>query len=273
MDSLPRLDKSSPLRLAVTGRLSGNLEITVRNPGDEDSRVLGLTSLPLLGQQGEPAGVIMVIADLTARRMLERQIAEASEREQRRIGQDLHDGVCQHLVGVAFAAGSLQSSLESRSLESEAAAAGEIASLINSAISEARNLAHGLYPTGLEEGIELALRTLATTTHERTGIACLVSFSGGKPQIDSVSEVHLYRIAQESISNACRHGRPKKIEISMKISDRQLSLTISDDGCGMDGSPPAGRGIGFNLMRNRARPDGWHSGDRIKAGRGHPGHL
>lgn len=248
----PQTDKSSPLRLAVSGMLPGGVEIKLHKPDDADSRVLAVTSLPLLDHHRQPAGVVMVFADQTARRMLECQIAEASEREQRRIGQDLHDGVCQHLVGVAFAAGSLQDTLESRSLKAEAAAAGEIANLINAGISEARNLAHGLYPAGLEEGIELALRALATKTQDRTGIACVATFNGDKPQIDPVSEVHLYRIAQECVSNACRHGKPHAVEISMKNDERRLSLAVSDNGCGMDRSPPPGRGIGLSLIQYRA---------------------
>jgi signal transduction histidine kinase len=228
--------KSSPLRLAVAGRLSGGHEISLHQAGEEEAKLLGLTSLPLVARQGETAGVVMVIADLTARRTLEKRIAEASEREQRRIGQDLHDGVCQHLVGVAFAAGSLQNSLESRALDADAAAAGTIARLINDAISEARNLAHGLYPAGLEEGIEIALRTLASTTHERTGIVCTARIAEGTAAVDPVSAVHLYRIARECVSNACRHGEAQSITISLKQQSGHLQLVVADDGKGMDTS-------------------------------------
>jgi signal transduction histidine kinase len=245
-------EKSNPLRLAVTGRLSGNHEISLHRVGEEETKLLGITALPLVARQGEAAGVVMVIADLTVRRTIEKRIAEASEREQRRIGQDLHDGVCQHLVGVAFAAGSLQSSLESRSLDTEAAIAGKIAGLINDAISEARNLAHGLYPAGLEEGIEIALQTLASTTHERTEIDCTTVITGGSATVDPVCAVHLYRIAQECVSNACRHGEAATITISLEQQSRHLRLVVTDDGKGMDISSPPNRGIGLNLMRHRA---------------------
>lgn len=244
--------KSSPLRLAVGGGLAGSCEMALLPAGEADKKVLGLTALQLLGRQSEPAGVVLVVADLTARRTMEQQIAEASEREQRRIGQDLHDGVCQHLVGVAFAAGSLQSALEARSLGPEAEAAGEIASLINDAIGEARDLAHGLYPASLAEGIEMALRTLATTTQERTGIACTATFDGAEPVLDPVSTLHLYRIAQEGVSNACRHGTPEAIGITLASGARYLRLTVADDGKGMDAAPVVTRGIGLSLMRYRA---------------------
>ncbi len=245
-------NKPGTLRLAATGRLPEPVEMSLRAGDERNAKLLEITAPPLLGPQGQQAGVVMVITDLTARRATEKRIAEASEREQRRIGQDLHDGVCQHLVGVAFAAGSLQSRLESRNLVSEAADAGEIASLINAAISEARGLAHGLYPAGIEEGIEIALKTLASTTQERTGISCTARFEGGESQLDPVSAVHLYRIAQECITNASRHGLPKSIRILINIQSGQLSLTVTDDGKGMDASPSVGRGIGLSLMNYRS---------------------
>ena len=248
----PRTETPSPLRLAVEGRFSGEREIALYQAGEKEAKLLGLTALPLVARQGAAAGVVMVIADLTTRRTMEKRIAEASEREQRRIGQDLHDGVCQHLVGVAFAAGSLQNVLESSSLEPEAAAAGAIAKLINDAISEARNLAHGLYPAGLEEGIEIALRTLASTTLERTGVVCTARIADETAVVDSVSAVHLYRIAQECVSNACRHGEAETIVISLEHHSTQLKLVVTDDGKGMDTSSTANRGIGLNLMRHRA---------------------
>lgn len=248
----PDTGKSSLLRLAISRELSRSHEFSLRKPGEEETKVLELTALPLLGKQREPSGAVLVIADLTSRRTMEKQIAEASEREQRRIGQDLHDGVCQHLVGVAFAAGSLQSALESRSLVPEAAAAGEIATLINDAITEARNLAHGLYPSGLEEGIEVALRTLASTTQEQTGITCTVQFDKASPPLDPVRSTHLYRIAQESISNACRHGSPDTIEISFQFQSPRLRLAITDNGKGMDNAQTNHSGIGLSLMKYRA---------------------
>lgn len=248
----PDADKPSPLRMAVAGHLSGSHEISLCVNPEADIRVLGITSQPLMGGQDAATGMVMVITDLTARRTVEKKIAEASEREQRRIGRELHDGVCQHLVGVAFAAGSLQSSLESRSLVTEAEAAGEIARLINDAISEARNLAHGLYPAGLEEGIEIALHTLASTTHKRTGILCTARVADDSTVVDPVSAVHLYRIAQECVSNACRHGEAKSITISLEQQSGQLKLVVADDGKGMDTSSTTNRGIGLNVMRHRA---------------------
>lgn len=246
------IESSSPLRLAVAGRLSGEREISLHLDGNEEARLLRLTALPLAARQGEAPGVVIVIADLTTRRNMEKRIAEASERQQRRIGQELHDGVCQHLVGVAFATGSLQNTLESLNMDVQAAAAGEIAVLINQAISEARGLAHGLYPASLNEGIDVALYTLAETTRERFDIACSVSIEGSEPRLDTVYSTHLYRIAQECISNACRHANPDCIKIALRHVDGHLRLQIHDNGKGIDPAQMGKGGIGINLMRHRA---------------------
>ncbi|MES2659817.1 MAG: ATP-binding protein [Verrucomicrobiota bacterium] len=243
----------SKIRVAASGRFSGSGEFTMKQADDGKELVLGLTAQPITDRSGKQSGVVMVISNLTARRAIERQIAEATEREQCRIGQDLHDGVCQQMVSVAFAAGTLQARLEDLSLAREAAAAGDIATLINEAITEARNLAHGLYPAGLADGITVALQTLAITTGERTGIDCRSLIDPDLPELDPVSTVHFYRIAQEAISNSCRHGSAKSIEISLRVHPQFLRLTVSDDGKGMRNQPPASHGIGLNLMRYRTK--------------------
>jgi signal transduction histidine kinase len=244
--------RHGPLSLAVSGRGSSVTEFPVRSSDDEENLILGLTVLPLEAYGNKPAGVAVVVANLTAKRSLEKKIAEASERVQRRIGRDLHDGVCQHLVGVAFAAGTLQSSLEDIPLPREAAAAGEIAALINDAITEARNLAHGLYPASLNEGIAMALMSLAGTTGARTGIHTEANIADSLPLPNPVTSTHLYRIAQEAVSNACRHAAPKLIHISLNSTGEQLRLVVEDDGRGFDSSIQTSGGIGLNLMRHRA---------------------
>lgn len=243
--------RPSPIRIAASGNLTGSREFYLRPDDEASGRVLGLTSQSLVGKDGKPTGVVMVISNLTARRAIEKQIAEATEREQCRMGQDLHDGVCQHLVSVAFAAGTLQNRLENLSLKAEATEAGKIATLINEAITEARNLAHGLYPAGLVDGVEIALQTLAATTKERTGIECVARIDRELPALDPVSTVHLYRITQEAISNASRHGMANFIEISLHVDGQYLNLNVTDTGKGMDEASLASRGMGLKLMRYR----------------------
>lgn len=237
---------------SANGKLSGNSEISLQRPGQSEMLRLDLTALPLIGDNRGRFGSVVVIRDMTTLRELEKQISQVIEREQRRIGQDLHDGVCQHLVGVAFAAGTLQTNLENRGLDKPAEAAEQIASLINDAIGQARSLAHGLYPVGLEDGLGTALGALADTTRERFGISCSFHPDGPDLKLDSVSSVHLYRIAQESVTNAIRHAAAKTILITLVVRNQSFELSISDDGRGMNPSSANGGGIGHHIMRNRA---------------------
>jgi two-component system sensor kinase FixL len=240
------------LRLAATGRQHGDTELILRSPEGEGFISVQLTSRPLCGQEQEVNGSVMVLSDTTARRELEKQIAEVSEREQRRIGQDLHDGVCQHFVGVAFAAGALQNELETMGLERQAALAGRVAELVNAGIGQARDLAHGLYPVGLEQGLDTALHALASDTEENTGISCRFKWTDDLIDLDPTVAMHLYRIAQECVANAMRHASPGSIVIELRRHQNELQLSVQDDGGGMnlEGRPP--RGIGMDIMTHRA---------------------
>lgn len=240
------------LRLAATGQSHRDTELVLRSVGSRSSFSVQLTSRPLRGQQQEVNGSVMVLSDTTARRELEKQIAEVSEREQRRIGQDLHDGVCQHFVGVAFAAGALQNELEMLGLERQAVLAGRVAELVNAGIGQARNLAHGLYPVGLEQGLDAALHALASNTRENTGVSCRFKWDENVIDLDPTAAMHLYRIAQECVANALRHASPGSILIELKRGRNELHLSVRDDGGGinLEGHPP--RGIGMDIMAHRA---------------------
>ena len=248
----PEVGETGPFQRALTSGQSGIREISRYTDGSGDTQYLGLATQPLAEKNRANGGVILVIADLTTRRLVEKQISEATEREQSRIGRDLHDGVCQHLVSVAFAAGTLQRRLASLGHLPEAATAGDIAALTNEAITEARDLAHGLYPAGLADGIEVALQSLARTTGEMTQIRFTHHIGGDMPKFDPVAAVHLYRIAQEAVSNACRHAAPNTVGISLVANGNIIVLTIEDDGKGFGESPFSHPGIGLNLMRHRA---------------------
>jgi signal transduction histidine kinase len=240
------------LSKTVIGLLYGKCEVSVRSHGHTELTRLELTALPLLGDTLGKSGSVVVFNDITYQRELEKQIDQVIENEQRRIGQDLHDGLCQHLVGVAFATGTLQSDLESQGLPKLAGSAERIASMINEAISQARGLAHGLYPAGLESGLEPALQALAATTREYSGISCEFRRSGPEFKPDAGTALHLYRIAQEGVTNSLCHATAKHIVIAIDNRNKEFELSISDDGTGMDASSANRRGIGRNIMRYRA---------------------
>ena len=187
---------------------------------------------------------------------LEQQIINISEREQQRIGRDLHDGVCQFLSAIGFTAAMLKRDLE-RESNARAKVAGEIAKLLQDASARTRDLARGLSPVDRDEGgLESALEELASSTSSLAEISC--SFLCPEPLqvLDNTLAVHLFRIAQEAVSNAIKHGHAKAVVIALEANDGMVSLRVSDDGIGFDAARSARRGMGLNIMRYRARTIG-----------------
>ena len=184
---------------------------------------------------------------------MEREIIDISEREQQRIGRDLHDGVCQYLAAIGFSAAILNRDLE-REWSIRAQKAGEIANLLQDALKRTRDLARGLSPVDRDEGgLESALNELASSTSRLSGISCSFICVGQVEIRDNARAVHLFRIAQEALNNAIKHGRPKAVVVALEASNRALSLRVSDDGVGFDPSGSERKGMGLNIMRYRAR--------------------
>jgi signal transduction histidine kinase len=191
---------------------------------------------------------------LEERRQLEKDIVSVSEHEQQRIGRDLHDGLCQQLAAIGCAAHALAEDLQAQSVP-EARDAVMIEECIQRSVMEARNLANGIFPVHVDrDGLAVALGNLARMTSRLTGVAIDVK-EGAETHLDSPeASMHLYRIAQEAVANAVRHGAPKRITISLDRMDGELELRIEDDGSGMDaiGRPP-GEGMGLRTMSYRAQ--------------------
>lgn len=182
---------------------------------------------------------------------LEREILEIGDRERARIGQDLHDGLGQILGGVAFLAKTLEEKLAARGAE-EAVEASRLVKLLEQGVSEARRIARGLFPRELEsQGLANALKDLAALTAEVYRVVCTVEVDDLETEQAEVAR-HLYRIAQEAVSNALKHGRAGRIEIRLARDERWLSLTVADDGSGI-GSASGSNGMGLHLMRYRAQ--------------------
>jgi signal transduction histidine kinase len=196
--------------------------------------------------------VLAIIRDITERRRLERQVLEISEREQQRIGQDLHDSLCQQLAGIAFLGKVLQQKMGAKSLD-EARDAEEIVSLIDDAITQTKALSRGLYPVRLEaDGLMTALSELSRTVEKRFNIAC--RFDSDEPVLihDGITAVHLYRIVQEAVNNAIKHGRATSIAISLKSDDGSSVLTIRNNGSPFRKVSKGRKGMGLSIMQHRA---------------------
>jgi len=181
------------------------------------------------------------------------QIVTTAEREQQRIGRDLHDGLSQHLAGIRYAASALAERLEGRSAP-EAQAGHEIENLVEKATEQVRDLIRGINPVRLDEtGLAAALQELAMNVSRRLGIEVEYR-TAGKPRLSSSeSSLHLFRIAQEALNNAVKHGDSAKIVLSLASSDHKLSITVSDDGPGFGPLAIDQTGIGLSIMQYRAR--------------------
>lgn len=193
-----------------------------------------------------------IARDVSERRRLEAEVLHAAEREQRRIAQDLHDGLTQQIAGVACLVSVLQQKLKAENLPQEAEAR-RIVQLLNDASEQSRDLSRGLYPVRPQpDGLMAALDALAIRTGELFHVNC--HFQCRRPVLvkDFAAANHLYRIAQEAVANAVRHARASRIEVHLSASKDQLLLGVADDGIGIRKPRCARKGIGLRIMSYRA---------------------
>lgn len=197
-------------------------------------------------------GAIERIATERALRRLEHQVVEAGNREQTRIGCELHDGVAQTLGGLALRAKLLTQTLAAAG-HPGAAEAEAFTRLLNQAMSDTRRLASGLAPVGLElEGLPAALARLSLDAAAAGKLTCPFTCNVAAAQIQPGVALHLFRLAQEAVANALRHARPQRISLTLTADGPSLQLAVRDDGAGFDTSAPATGGMGLNSMRYRA---------------------
>ncbi len=190
--------------------------------------------------------------EMAERQRLEEEILRVSEREQRRIGHELHDSLCQHLTGTALAGQVLGERLAAKSLP-EAADASKVVELVEEGMTLARNLARGLYPVEMEaEGLMDAFRDLAGSISKGGKARCVFECDAPVLVHDDAAATHLYHIAQEAISNALRHGKPKRIGVTLAERGGLVTLTVEDDGVGIAETPGTSEGLGIRIMAHRA---------------------
>ncbi len=211
-----------------------------------------VTSSPLIDRAGNRIGAAGTIFDITERKRLEEAVLEISERERRRFGQDLHDGLSQHLRGIAYLSQVLHDQLAQRGV-AEAADAARITHLLDQALSQAQHLARGLQPVDIDEyGLMAALRELAAGVSNIYPVACRFVCPQPVRIQDNATAVHLFRIAQEAVQNALRHAQAKCIRIHLAHRANRVTLTVQDDGRGLPRRPPAHGGMGWRTMQYRA---------------------
>jgi PAS domain S-box-containing protein len=196
--------------------------------------------------------VSSAIRDISERKRLEKTVLDISEREQRRIGQDLHDGLGQHLTGIAFMTKVQERKLAERQIP-EAVDAAKIVQLVNDAILKTRELARGLLPVVSDaHGLMSALQLYANEIEDLFGITCRFQCEETVLIHDVPMATHLYHIVQEAVNNAIKHGHAKSIVIRLFSGDHEGTLIINDDGVGIERPRSPHSGVGLHIMNYRA---------------------
>ncbi len=212
---------------------------------------MGLISSELFELGGEPV-MLAIIEDVTESRRMEREIMEIADSERKRIGQDLHDDLGPHLIGIEVLSKVLHRKLVSGKVD-EAPYAERIRNLIQEGIEKTRIFARGLCPVQLEaDGLTTSLQDMAQKTEELFGVTCRLKCPKSTLVYDNTVATHLYYITQEAINNAVRHGQATKIDIELISDDSRFNLRISDNGTGIC-APKHNKGMGLRTMDYRAR--------------------
>ena len=202
----------------------------------------------------ERGGVSMqvVLHDITDRRLLERGILTAVEQEQERMGRDLHDGLCQLLSAAKYKASLVERKL-ARGTVVHPSEAGAVERQLNEAIQQAYSLARGLSPVKLvARGLMSALEELAASVQSAFQVRCICDFSEPLALGDHTVANHLYRIAQEAIQNAVKHGKARNILVKLKKVRDGIELGVENDGVGFPRKTESKGGMGLSNMKARA---------------------
>ena len=257
LEAIHSEDRETVAQAMLTKQATGeyNQEYRIVRP-DGTLRWIRDRAFPIRDGAGKIIRIVGIAEDVTDRHRLEREILEISDREQARIGQDLHDSLCQQLVTLGFDNNFLEQQLAPRALP-EVAAIQRMGKVLDDAIAEARSLARGLFPVQLEtNGLSLALQQLAAGVSARARVDCRMDCSQPVLVRDNTVATHLYRIAQEAVNNAIKHSQAGSILIELKTENNRIELKISDDGIGIPIARNPSGGMGLHIMQYRAQAIG-----------------
>jgi two-component system, LuxR family, sensor kinase FixL len=219
----------------------------------KDNRLLdiSLTIRLLRDGKGKPFAITTTERDITERRRLEKEILDITERERELIGQEIHDGMGQILTGIAVKCKGLALKLKGKSSE-EMKDALVISKLANKAIGQTRDIAKMLYPVDIETGgLVSALKTLAANAENTMEVTCRFRCGKAVSVKNLVEAKQIYRIVQEAITNAIKHGKAKNINIKLRFTKRGTVLSVENNGLDFPKLPPRGKGLGLKIMKYR----------------------
>ncbi len=230
-----------PIR--AEGRVAAMLEIYSDQPVEPDA-----LTLAVLESAGLQLGYVI------ERKFFEQQIADLTESEQRRLGQELHDGLGQQVTGISMITATLLSKMEGES-SPHTPTVSKLAASIEQAKAQVRAISKGLMPVEIDaHGLMAALEHLAESTRTLYGVDCTFDCRQTVPLDDTFKARHLYRIAQEAVHNAVKHGHPQLVDLALARDHDRLTLTVRDDGAGIASEaiarPTSGHGL--RIMRYRA---------------------
>ena len=267
-DDLPRL--TGLLTPLANGRVSEeSIDYRVVLADGAVRHVLSNVGHSVTDAQGRVVQLFGILHDITDRKRAEEAVRRIGEEERQRVAAELHDGLLQELAGTSYLAAAVQRELE-REAHGLAPNVARITRAIEEMIDHTRKVALAMDPTVPGgSGLVSALRALTRTMASEHGVTCLFAAPPPVSIDDAVTANHLYRIAQEAIRNAIRHGRPQAVTVDLaETDDGKVCLTVADDGCGMPCSAPTGPGIGVHVMRYRASVIGAELAIRARKGGG-----
>jgi PAS domain S-box-containing protein len=195
-----------------------------------------------------------LLRDITSRKRLEEEIIEISEHEQRRIGSDLHDDLCQQLAGIRFGCDALKKRLSDAEDPDLLARVNKLATELTRAIDHTRILARGMAPVALEKnGLASALHELTQSLQKLFGVECTFEARVNVAIDDVIAATQLYRIVQEAMTNALKHGQATRIKVTLDRNGEEAILRIKDNGCGFSrATAHKAQGMGLRTIHYRA---------------------
>jgi two-component system sensor kinase FixL len=220
----------------------------------KDARLIDIwiTITILTDEAGDPLGIATTEREITERKRLERELLAIREKEQKQIGREIHDSMGQILTGIAVKSKGLEMKLKNKAL-AESADAAEISKLANEAIAQTRQIAKMLYPIDLEAGgFVSVLKALASQAQDLFKVSCQIKCKNVVPIRDPLTARHLYRIAQEAVTNAGRHGKAKNVTIELTSLEDRSILKVVNDGKDFPRKIAKKKGLGLKIMEYRA---------------------